>query len=146
MAPAPKNPKADRYHGVEPTLVAKCQRITDAMACLLFAVVPVQGVRTADYQHALYEQGRTKPGPIVTNADGFTKLSNHQAKPDGFGHAVDFAFVDQNGDPSFDGHWPWALLGAMAEAQGLVWGGRFSSPVDLGHVELPVTHVPTKTA
>lgn len=47
------------------------------------------GVRTTQQQRSLYEQGRTKPGAIVTNADGVNNKSNHQAKSDGYGYAVD---------------------------------------------------------
>lgn len=36
--------------------------------------------RTADRQKALYAQGRTKPGPIVTERDGVTKVSDHQLR------------------------------------------------------------------
>lgn len=48
-----------------------------------------EGLRTAKRQQELYEQGRTKPGIKVTNLNGSTSKSNHQAKYDGFGHAVD---------------------------------------------------------
>ena len=47
------------------------------------------GARTAEEQFALYQKGRTKPGPKVTNCDGYKSKSNHQIKLDGFGHAVD---------------------------------------------------------
>ncbi len=47
------------------------------------------GVRTVEEQQALYAQGRTKPGHIVTNCDGIRKKSNHQLKADGYGYAVD---------------------------------------------------------
>lgn len=47
------------------------------------------GVRTTQQQRSLYEQGRTKPGAIVTNADGVNNKSNHQVKSDGYGYAVD---------------------------------------------------------
>ncbi|ASW73938.1 hypothetical protein IQ37_18730 [Chryseobacterium piperi] len=49
----------------------------------------VEGLRTTARQQALFAQGRTQPGPRVTNVDGIRRRSNHQAKPDGFGHAVD---------------------------------------------------------
>jgi peptidoglycan L-alanyl-D-glutamate endopeptidase CwlK len=53
------------------------------------------GVRTAQQQQDLYAQGRTKPGAIVTNADGVRSKSNHQPKSDGYGHAVDlYPFVN----------------------------------------------------
>ena len=48
-----------------------------------------EGLRTAKRQQQLYAQGRTTPGIKVTNRNGSTSKSNHQAKYDGFGHAVD---------------------------------------------------------
>ena len=61
------------------------------------------GVRTSAEQYALYCQGRTvlidKKGnklKKVTNCDGITKKSNHQAKADGFGYAVDIALLNPN--------------------------------------------------
>ena len=47
------------------------------------------GARTAEEQIALYQKGRTLPGPKVTNCDGKKFKSNHQIKSDGYGHAVD---------------------------------------------------------
>ena len=47
------------------------------------------GARTAEEQFALYQKGRTLPGPKVTNCDGKNFKSNHQIKSDGYGHAVD---------------------------------------------------------
>lgn len=48
-----------------------------------------KAVRTAAEQAALYAQGRTKPGPVVTSKDGYKNKSNHQPWADGLGHAVD---------------------------------------------------------
>ena len=58
------------------------------------------GARTAEEQFALYQKGRTKPGPKVTNCDGYKAKSNHQIKADGFGHAVDIfpCGVIENGE------------------------------------------------
>ena len=47
------------------------------------------GARTTEEQFALYQKGRTLPGPKVTNCDGKNFKSNHQIKADGYGHAVD---------------------------------------------------------
>jgi len=47
------------------------------------------GARTTEEQFALYQKGRTLPGPKVTNCDGKKFKSNHQIKSDGYGHAVD---------------------------------------------------------
>ena len=51
-------------------------------------------LRTVKEQDALYEQGRTKPGPIVTNAKGSSYSSQHQ-----WGIAFDFFLkMDINGN------------------------------------------------
>jgi peptidoglycan L-alanyl-D-glutamate endopeptidase CwlK len=134
---------SNKLDGIHPELAAKVQRILTAMNALGFPMQVVQGVRTAPQQAALFAQGRTAPGNIVTNCDGYVKKSNHQPKGDGqgpsFGCAVDCAFVD---DPkttlneTWDDHQPWQAYGAMAEALGLVWGGRWHSVVDKPHIEL----------
>jgi peptidoglycan L-alanyl-D-glutamate endopeptidase CwlK len=125
-----------KLEGVHPELVEKVTRIIAALMSLGFAMVVTDGVRTAEQQHALWQQGRETPGPIVTNADGYTKKSNHQPHEDGFGHAVDLAFVDEQGYPSWGEKWPWAAYGACAKALGLAWGGDWSSPHDRPHIEL----------
>ncbi len=94
------------------------------------------GVRTTAQQQALYRKGRTEPGAIVTYADGVRVKSNHQAREDGFGQAVDCCFV-VNGKPSWDARLPWKVYGAMGEALGLTWGGSFQALHDLPHLELP---------
>lgn len=77
-----------RLEGVHPKLSELFKRaIVDSPHDFMV----VQGLRTAEYQRELYSQGRTKPGKIVTNCDGYKFKSNHQAKSDGYGHAVDFA-------------------------------------------------------
>lgn len=127
----------NKLEGVHPALVEKVKRIQAAMAALGFPMVVTAGRRTVAEQQALYAQGRTKPGAIVTNADGVTHRSNHQEKSDGFGHAVDLAFVDGAGQPSWAEHWPWNAYGACVQAVGLVWGGAWISIKDRPHCELP---------
>ena len=93
----------------------------------------VQGVRTLAQQQALYAQGRTTPGRIVTYCDGLQHRSNHQPHLlDNLGHAVDCAF---SGNSPFADSEPWQAYGDAVLAQGLVWGGHFSL-VDCPHAEL----------
>lgn len=125
-----------RLAGVHPRLVDKLDRVLDAMAVLGFAMMVTDGLRTREQQQLLYAKGRTAKGPVVTNADGVTKKSNHQAKDDGYGRAVDCVFL-VDGKPSWDARLPWKAYGAAAEAVGLIWGGSWTSLVDLPHVELP---------
>jgi peptidoglycan L-alanyl-D-glutamate endopeptidase CwlK len=133
--------RPERLHGVHPDLAAKVTRILDAMERLGFPMMVTEGLRTTERQQALYAQGRIAPGKIVTFTDGVVKKSNHQAKADGFGYAVDCVFlVDIDGDGPDDPSWaerhPWTLYGVMAEALGLRWGGRFKTLVDRPHVEM----------
>lgn len=131
-----------RLAGVHPMLVECVTRIMTAMSALGHPMMVTDGLRSTAQQQALFAQGRTKPGKIVTYIDGVRKKSNHQAKADGFGHAVDCCFlVDVDGDGPDDPSWaethPWELYGAMARALGLVWGGDWTTLVDRPHIELP---------
>ncbi|HFK5582105.1 TPA: M15 family metallopeptidase [Elizabethkingia anophelis] len=72
--------------GVHPNLV-KVMKAAIVNSPVDFTIT--EGVRTLKRQQELFAQGRTKPGIKVTNADGIKNRSNHQAKADGFGHAVD---------------------------------------------------------
>ena len=51
------------------------------------------GVRTAEEQNKLYQQGRTVKGIKVTKVDGYKQKSNHQVKYDGLGYAVDIGVL-----------------------------------------------------
>lgn len=133
--------KTNRLVGVHPELVDKVTKILSAMELLGFPMMVTEGVRTQERQQELYAQGRTAPGKIVTYLDGTVRKSNHQAKADGFGHAVDCCFlVDIDGDGPDDPSWsqshPWALFGAMAVALGLIWGGNWKTLVDKPHIEM----------
>lgn len=122
--------------GVHPLLVEKVTRLLAAMDVLGFPMLVTDGVRAVAQQQALYAQGRSAPGHIVTYADGVEKRSNHQPRLDTFGHAVDCCFL-VNGQPSWDVGLPWKAYGAAAEALGLRFGGSFINLHDLPHVELP---------
>lgn len=122
-----------RLVGVHPKLIAVIEAVFDEMDAEQAPMFVVMGVRTAAQQLAEYAKGRTCIGPVVTNCDGVTFKSPHQVRADGFGHAVDLAFV---GAQPFDPRHPWQLFGEYLEARGCVWGGRFHL-VDKDHAELP---------
>lgn len=98
-----------------------------------FAVT--SGARTAEEQNALFQQGRTKPGPKVTEKDGYTRPSNHQITADGFGHAVDlvpWVGAKPVWDESFTLHYPVAVAMALAARElgvKIVWGGNWAEPM-----------------
>ena len=124
--------------GVHPDLAGKIlNTILPAMTAAGKPMFVVVGVRTAEEQHARFLQV-----PKVTNADGYLKKSHHQVHGDGYGHAVDCAFVGP--DPYADGH-DWGLYGEQVHACGLGWGGTWKDPFDRPHAELVETPMPTPT-
>jgi peptidoglycan L-alanyl-D-glutamate endopeptidase CwlK len=99
------------------------------------------GVRTVARQQALYAQGRTAPGNIVTQCDGITNKSPHQPKADGKGYAVDlYPFV--NGSVQLNDAVNLRRIAehikATAQRLGysIEWGGDWKSFVDMPHFEL----------
>lgn len=120
---------------LHPRLADAILKVLAAMKALGYPMKVVQGVRTTEQQVALFAQGRTKPGPIVTYANGVATKSNHQLKDDGYGHAVDCAFLIE-GKPSWDISLPWHAYGACGKALGLKWGGDWKRLCDLPHLEL----------
>ncbi|WP_018499434.1 glycosyl hydrolase 108 family protein [Leptotrichia wadei] len=76
----------DKMKKVHPKLV---EVIKAAIVNSPFDFRITDGARTTEEQFALYQKGRTLPGPKVTNCDGKNFKSNHQIKSDGYGHAVD---------------------------------------------------------
>lgn len=106
------------------------------------AVRIVQGLRTIEEQNALYAQGRTKSGNIVTNARGGSSFHN-------YGLAIDFAIlIDKDGNGTYDemswdikkdndkdGVADWLEVVKVFEAAGWEWGGRWSSIKDYPHVQ-----------
>lgn len=87
--------------------------------------------RSVEEQDELYAQGRTKPGNIVTYARGSSYSSMHQ-----WYIAFDFYRNDGRGAYSNDDGF-FSKIGAIGEKLGLEWGGRWTSPVDMPHFQLP---------
>lgn len=87
----------------------------------------VSGTRTADEQNALYAQGRTKPGPKVTNARaGF---SNHN-----FGIAFDVGIFE--GKRYLEESPLYKVVGSIGQSLGLDWGGNWKTIEDEPHFQL----------
>lgn len=88
-----------------------------------------QTLRDAEYQNSLYQQGRTKPGSIVTNCDGYKKKSNHQS-----GYAWDICLNVKGKEYSDDSFFE--KCGAIARKLGITWGGDWTSFRDTPHFEI----------
>lgn len=76
-----------RRAGVDPKLI-EIDNLAITLTLIDYGHPGDAGLRTADRQFELYSDGKSK-------ADGYVRLSNHQAATDGYGKALDFyAFVD----------------------------------------------------
>ena len=86
------------------------------------------GTRTYKEQDALYAQGRSTPGPKVTNAPAGYSWHN-------FGVGWDFVVFDSTGQPQ----WESPLMekcGRIAESLGLEWGGHWTNFQDIPHIQI----------
>lgn len=87
----------------------------------------VQTLRSFEESDALYQKGRTRPGPIITNAKAGQSYHN-------YGLALDFALqinnilkwkVDKN----------WMIVVECFKEQGFDWGGDWRTFKDQPHLE-----------
>ena len=125
------------------------QEVTDIIIAIETLSLPanakvriVQGLRTIDEQNALYAQGRTKPGNIVTNAKGGSSYHN-------YGLAIDFVLMyDKDNNGSFealswdinydfdkDGKKDWMEVVNEFKNNGWEWGGDWHSIIDNPHLQ-----------
>ena len=91
------------------------------------AINIISGTRTHAEQDALYAQGRTTGGEIVTNARG--GHSNHN-----FGIAFDIGVF--SGNRYLPESPLYKAVGALGMELGLEWGGNWTSIVDQPHFQL----------
>lgn len=127
----------ERLRGVHPqlVLVVKAWEVQ-----LPFHVLICSGVRSDAEQAALYAQGRTAPGKIVTNAPT-AATSPHGRRffnGEAWGCALDAVRCSDDGHTAY-----WQDMEALeematvAERLGMVWGGRWTTLKDWDHFELP---------
>jgi peptidoglycan L-alanyl-D-glutamate endopeptidase CwlK len=85
--------------------------------------------RDKEFQDQLYEQGRTTPGKIVTNARGGQSAHQYRIAWD-----VAFRPEDEPGGCTYEGDWD--ALGVIAEMMNLDWGGNNLKFKDKPHFQL----------
>ena len=91
-------------------------------------VIITSTYRDTESQNALYAQGRTKAGPIVTNAKGGDSFHQYRV-------AFDFCPM-QNGKPAWDDYALFKRCGLIGESLGLEWAGRFHQFPESAHFQL----------
>ena len=107
-----------------------------AHSCYNIDIKITQGYRSIQQQNALYEQGRSEAGEVVTNARGGESMHN-------YGLAIDFVQL-VNGKISYDleydgnqsGKSDWREVADIGKALGFEWGGDWKRFVDYPHFEM----------
>lgn len=88
------------------------------------------GYRSNAEQQRLFNQGRTTPGNIVTNARPGQSMHN-------YGLAVDYFLTNESGTTAV---WTvnanWRRVAAIAKSLGFAWGGDWTGFVDYPHLEM----------
>lgn len=121
-----------RLSEVYPDLAVRWRRTAeDVWGAHRLKLKVTQGIRSIEAQAALYAQGRTLPGPIVTYS--VPGDSWHH-----YGLAVDtcFAGPDPYLEKDVRTEMLWREFGKFATAHGLTWGGAWSRFVDRPHVQM----------
>ncbi|MDX7857970.1 M15 family metallopeptidase [Aeromonas caviae] len=120
-----------RSEKVIATLLPQVQPIARALvqkaASAGITIKIISGLRTYAEQDALYAQGRTTPGDIITNARA--GQSNHN-----FGIAFDVGVFEGN---KYLGDSPkYKAVGVLGADLGLEWGGNWKTIIDQPHFQL----------
>jgi len=103
---------------LNPKVAAMCSEFINRCKAQNIDVIITSTYRDAASQAALYAQGRTTPGKIVTNARAGQSFHNWKV-------AFDFCPI-VNGKAVWDNKDLFATCGNIAESVGLEWAGRWS--------------------
>lgn len=117
-----------KLKGVHPTVATKARQLISQAYKEEINIIITQGLRTIEEQNALYAQGRTKPGKIVTNAKGGYSYHN-------FGLAFDFAVLNSDGSVNWNINEKWKRVGQIGKSLGLEWGGDWKDFKDYPHFQ-----------
>ena len=115
--------------GPDTEMMKKADTLVEIMKLLGKDIRITESYRSCERQNALYAQGRTTVGSIVTNAKCGESYHN-------YGLAFDVVFRETGYNaPEAD----WQLLGTIGKALSLNWGGDWKGFVDRPHFEVKMT-------
>jgi peptidoglycan L-alanyl-D-glutamate endopeptidase CwlK len=114
---------------LRPETAAKAEEFLARCAAAGIDVIVTSTLRDNESQAALYAQGRTAPGPRVTNAKPGESFHN-------YGVAFDFCPI-VNGKCQWNDAKLFARCGEIGEACGLEWAGRWKGFRELAHLQEP---------
>lgn len=122
---------------LHPTLKPLCKKWLDKCQQESIGAIITFTWRSIAEQDALYAQGRTAPGRIVTNARGGKSKHNFTLDGKPASKAFDFAIKNRDGTLNWDPESPeWKTAVAIGKALSLTWGGDFRSILDYCHFEI----------
>ena len=111
-----------------PQVKSRVENFIEACKLAGIDILVTSTYRDNESQNALYEQGRTTPGKIVTNARSGDSFHNHRC-------AVDVVPL-VSGKPDWDGSHPvWAEVGRLGQENGLEWAGNWEHFKELAHFQ-----------
>lgn len=110
-----------------PVVAAKAFAFVAACKDAGIDVLITSTVRDNEAQAALFEQGRSLPGKIVTNARAGESFHNHAC-------AFDFVPI-VNGKAQWNDDRTFAQCGQIAESVGLEWAGRWTKFTEFAHCQ-----------
>lgn len=114
-------------HDLHPPVAARCDAFVDACRRAGIDVLITSTYRDFESQAAIYAQGRTAPGRIVTNAKPGESMHNWRV-------AFDFVPVVA-GKAQWDDIPGITRCGEIAESVGLEWAGRWKSFKEMLHCQ-----------
>lgn len=103
---------------LHPKVAKLCEQFVASCDKAGIDVIITSTYRDAESQSALYAQGRTKPGKIVTNAKAGQSFHNYRI-------AFDFCPI-VNGKCQWNDSALFTKCGRIAESLGLEWAGRWT--------------------
>lgn len=115
------------------------------------------GYRSHAEQQTIYDRGRTTPGEPCKHNGVPVAVGTCPTHPFGatatnalpgsswhnFGCAIDLVFCNAKGQPTWPDGNNWARNGALAQANGLTWGGNWTNP-DTPHIQNPAAASPSQ--
>lgn len=116
-----------KLEDLHPKVKTLCEQFIASCAKQNIDVLITSTYRDGESQNALYAQGRTTTGSIVTNARAGQSFHNWR---------VAFDFVPLiNGKPNWNDLALFTKCGEIAESVGLEWAGRWKKFKELAHCQ-----------
>lgn len=116
-----------KIEDLDPHVAKLCKAFVAAAKKQGVDVLITSTYRDGESQNALYAQGRTKAGRIVTNAKAGQSYHNYRL-------AFDFVPI-VNGKAMWNDLRTFQKLGELGESLGLDWAGRWKTMRELAHLQ-----------